>query len=205
MRSLTPRPRLAQLAIPGRSAHRLGMSDQVIRTAVEPLTDADHPLFARAFREHYPDLIAFVRRHVSSDAEAADIAQEAYLRVLRYRNEKDLTGLRMLVFKIALNLIGMRFRSRRVSQHIPLDDDIPLIANTPSQDREVAGQQQVRRLVAALGKLPPKSREALILRRFHGMSVQEVAQRMDTSIKAVEMLIARAAAALEKRMELDLS
>jgi RNA polymerase sigma factor (sigma-70 family) len=194
MRSAIPQPGPPKLAFSTPSAHRGGMG---------PLTREDHPLFARAFREHYPDLLSFVRRHVSNDAEAADIAQEAYLRVLRYRDEKDLTSLRMLVFKIAINVIGMRIRAarhQRLAAHIPLDEDLALIASTPSQDREVEATQQMHRLMAAIDKLPRKSRQALILRRFQGLSVAQTAQRMNISRNAVEVLIARASTVLRNKI-----
>jgi RNA polymerase sigma factor (sigma-70 family) len=195
-----------RLAFQASSAHGGSVSDRGVTISDEPLADEDHPLFARAFREHYPDLVAFVRRHVRSDTEAADIAQEAYLRVLRYRDEADLTGLRMLVFRIALNLIGMRVRrskAQRWMDHIPLEDDIPLVDGTPSQDREITAQQQVSRLSAALEKLPRKSRHALLLRRFHGLSVREIAQHMNIAPAAVEKLITRGAAMLVTKMGKD--
>src|SRR5687768_15657178 len=131
------RPGRPILAFAAGSTHGGRMGDQ----GIEPLTTADQPPFARAFREHYPDLLPFVRRQVSSDSEAADIAQEAYLRVLRYRDEKDPTGLRMLVFRIALNLMSTRTRigkKQHLADHIPLEDDIPLIDGKPSQLREIA-------------------------------------------------------------------
>jgi RNA polymerase sigma factor (sigma-70 family) len=189
----------------GRLAFRQGSAH--LEAVNGPLKGNEHPLFARAFREHYPDLVAFLRRHVSSDVEAADIAQEAYVRVLRYRDEKDLTSLRMLVFRIALNLISSRarvVRNHRALDLVPLDDDLPLTSGTPSQDRQVAGEQQLRRLMAAIQKLPRKRRDALVLRRVHGLSVLEVSERMGISVKAVEMHIARAVASLEQKLGRDL-
>ena len=172
-----------------------------------PLKSDEHPLFARAFREHSADLIAFVRRRVATDAEAADIAQEAYLRVLRYRGERALTDLRALLFRIAANLIGERLRIARVQQwagHVPLDDELAIAADNPSLDREVAGEQQLDRLVTIIGKLPRKCQQVFLLNRFGGLSRKDIAQRMGITLKAVDKHILTALAYCRKTMGRDL-
>jgi RNA polymerase sigma-70 factor (ECF subfamily) len=49
----------------------------------------------------------------------------------------------------------------------------------------------------AIGRLPPNQRTAVVLRYYEGLSGREIAVAMDTSVKAVERLLARARAMLE--------
>jgi RNA polymerase sigma-70 factor (ECF subfamily) len=53
---------------------------------------------------------------------------------------------------------------------------------------------------AALAALPDRQREALVLRRYHDLSQEEIAGAMHTSVAAVESLLSRAMAALRIRL-----
>jgi RNA polymerase sigma-70 factor (ECF subfamily) len=50
----------------------------------------------------------------------------------------------------------------------------------------------------AIGRLPPKQRTAVVLRYCEGLGGREIAVEMETSVKAVERLLARARATLER-------
>lgn len=176
------------------------MGNRVTTLATDALSSDEHPLFARAFREHYPALIAFVRRRVTIEAEAVDIVQEAYLRVLRYRHDKSLEDLRALLFTIAINLIGMRLRVGRERHWVPLQDELALMEDSPSPDRQIDGERRVIRLAAVIEKLPEKCRQVFLLRRIHGMSQREIAERMGISIKAVEKHITTALAICRQKL-----
>jgi RNA polymerase sigma factor (sigma-70 family) len=168
-----------------------------------PLTHEDQALFDRAYREHYPTLVSFVRRRVADDTEAADIAQEAYLRVLRYRDSQDLAALKSLLFQIAVNLITDRARLahvRRRADHVPLVDELPVFASDPSQYRQIAGEQDLNRLLVVVERLPRKCRDVFVLRRFEGLSHQEIAQRLGIGTKAVERYVAMAASICRQKI-----
>jgi RNA polymerase sigma factor (sigma-70 family) len=180
---------------------RMGEGEE--KPTVVPLRGEDHPLFARAYREHYPALHAFLRRRVGTDAEAADIAQEAYLRVLRYRDQQDVGVVKTLLFRIAVNLLGIRARvarTHRWSDHVPLDDDLPLEGGEPSQDRQAASEQQLARVLEVVNKLPRRCQEVFVLSRFQGLGRQEVGQILNLSMASVDKYIAMALTALRKRL-----
>jgi predicted RNA polymerase sigma factor len=50
----------------------------------------------------------------------------------------------------------------------------------------------------ALGRLPDRQRQAVVLRRYQGLSYREIADALDTTEAAVESLLQRAAMALRK-------
>lgn len=182
------------------------MSDRVLKALTDPLNVEDQLFFARAYRRHYPALLSFVRRRVTSDSEAADIAQEAYLRVLRYRNEQDVAALKSLLFQIALNLLSDQARRARTEHRtgqVPIEDELPVFADEPSQYRQVAGTQMLRRALAAVGNLPRKCREVFVLRRLHGLSLQQTADRLGITTKAVERHMTRAIRECRQKVGMD--
>lgn len=176
------------------------MGDQITTLSADALRGEERAAFARAFRENYPALVTFVRRRVATGAEADDIAQEAYLRVLRYREDKSPEDLRALLFTIATNLIGMRGRGARGRQWVPLQDELILVADAPSPDRQIDGERQIGRLAAVIEKMPSKCQQVFLLRRIHGLTQQQIAERMGISIKAVEKHITTALAICRKKL-----
>lgn len=166
--------------------------------AIEKVLDIEsQPLFEAAFRKHHAALIQFLRRRVGNDADARDIAQETYLRVLRYRENQDLDSLKALLFRIATNLVAMRARTARAHRwmdHQAMEEEPALPAQDPSIEQQVAGEQQLQLLMQAIKALPPKCQQVFVLSRFHDMSYSEIAERCGISVKMVEKHIARALA-----------
>jgi len=157
--------------------------------------DPARSLFEAVFRENYDALIRFVRRRVGSDADARDIAQDAYLRLMRYDKGQDRHSLRALVFRIAGNLLGMRARAARAQHwvdHEPVGDE--LAAESPSPEQETSTQQQVDRMMEVIQRLPTKCQRVFVLSRFHDMDYQQIASRLGISVKMVEKHIAKALA-----------
>jgi RNA polymerase sigma factor (sigma-70 family) len=158
-----------------------------------PLDGESKPLFEAAFRAHYDSLIRYVRSRVGSDAEARDIAQDAYLRLLRYREQQDSGSLKALVFRIATNLVNMRARAVRVRpDHEPLEAALEVPANDPTPERQLLTEQQLTRLTEVIQRLPPRCQQAFVLSRFHDMGYQEIAERLKISVKMVEKHVAHA-------------
>lgn len=152
-------------------------------------------LFDAAFREHHSTLVHFLRRRVGTDDEARDIAQEAYLRLLRYRENQNLASLKALVFRIATNLLGMRARTARAhrqADHQPLEEHLDLAINDISAEQRLFGEQQLDRLMAVIERLPTKCQQVFILSRFHDMGYSQIAARCNISIKMVEKHISHA-------------
>lgn len=132
-------------------------------------------------------LMQFLRRSGRSDADIADLRQEVYLRVCQQAEKEIPHPVKPLVFTIARNLLIDQVRRGQV---IPIEsvadlDAMNVAADTPGPDRTLVAREELLLLRGALDKLPPRCREAVILRRIEGLSRREIAERMGISENTV--------------------
>jgi RNA polymerase sigma-70 factor (ECF subfamily) len=73
-----------------------------------------------------------------------------------------------------------------------------LAADDTSPSEQLANQDDALRLLEALAKLDPRQREALILQKYHGCTLAQIAQHMECTTGAVAGLHARGLQALRK-------
>jgi RNA polymerase sigma factor (sigma-70 family) len=153
--------------------------------------------FAEFVRRHHPELLRYLRMRVRNEADAADLAQECYARLLRYQTDHSAASLQLLLFRIARNLLTDSYRTheaRRTDQHVSIDD-VELMEQAPTQFDTVHGQQRLARLKTAVQRLPPRCQAVFVFSRIDGLSNAEIAQKCGISVNAVEKQITKALAA----------
>ena len=172
------------------------------RRGQDSLTDAsDEALMARiaggdrdAARElmarRLPRIHGLARRILSDPHEAEDVAQETFVRVWKAagRWEAGRASVAAWMARIATNLCYDRLRKRR-----EIHTDTPPEHADPSPDPEarLAGAEGSRRIAAAIAQLPDRQREAIELVHFQEVGNIEAAALLETSVEAVESLLAR--------------
>jgi len=137
-------------------------------------------------------------RFTGDAAQAEDLAQEAFLRILdaapRYR---PTASFRTYFYRVLSRLCLDYRRKKRPILGEPLgtvaDDTYPPPERASLEERD-------RCIQAALDALPADYRLAVVLRYFEGLSGAEMAAAMGRSVKAVERLLARAKSALEPQL-----
>lgn len=154
------------------------------------------PGFDAALVDLRVDLFAYLFRQLGDRETAADLTQEAMLRMMKYRDAPGVDGHRYLLFHIARNLVFEHRRTqgrRHAAQHVSIDDVAPLHAGQPSVESIVDARMAIERLIKrVILRLPPKCALAFALNRVHGLSYPQIAKEMKISVKAVEKHIARA-------------
>jgi len=81
------------------------------------------------------------------------------------------------------------------------DHDTPEIPNYfPSPEVAALQAEQVRLVRTAIASLPAKQRLAVMLRRYEELSYQEIAVVIGCSVAAVDALLVRAKANLQKKL-----
>lgn len=155
----------------------------------------------RLFREHNAALLRFVAAKLGSKQEAREIAQEAYVRLLRLDTREAVGYLRAFLFKTAANLAmdRLRQRARRGFMLPARGRDFSVFELSP--ERLIEGEQALQALRAAIAELPEKCRRAFILHRVQGLSCQQIAARMGIQDRMVRLYVARALEHLRSRVE----
>ena len=144
-----------------------------------------------------------VALRIVGDTEAAqEVAQDACVKALRGVEKFDgraalATWLHRITANHCLNLL------RRRHPHESLDQEgAPSPADPGATPLEALEEQELsRRLEQLLDALPENQRRALVLKRFAGLSYQEIGEEMGLSAQAVDGLLKRARQFLKKALQ----
>lgn len=142
----------------------------------------------------HAELLRYTRSRVNDIEVAADLVQEACLRVMRYRGTLGSESLRSMLYRILNNLLADHWRraqTRFTHAHVPLDAE-PIPALGPLPEDALADEERMAALKRAIMALPPKRRQILILARLHGKSHSEIARECGITVSTVEKHLARA-------------
>ncbi len=128
-------------------------------------------------------LMQFLRHNWREQGDVEDILHDVYIRVFEAACRQIPEHTRPFLFTTARNLLISRVRKRQV---IPIEavadlDALGIAMDLPGPDRSAIARDELRRLQQAMEKLPPRLREAVILRRVEGLSRGEIALRMSIS------------------------
>lgn len=155
-----------------------------------------HSRLAMWFRELQLPLRRFIAgRRGIVPADLDDVAQEVFLRLLRYQREELVTDPRGYLFKIAANVASewsMRARQRFPHDSTWLDELTDDRDATDEMDRT----QRNAELHRALGELPPRAREVLRLHFGEGLNHEMISVRLGVTRRIVKRDIVQAYARL---------
>lgn len=149
------------------------------------------PLVQRIVTTFGADLLRFLGRRVRNRADARDVAQEAYVRLLRLDRKELIRDPQPYVYRLAANLVHEFELKRRA-------DDARLTRWT--QERPAEEQAPVEstaeaimlraRIDDALEQLTPNCRAVVVLHRRDGMTYDEIAERLNISSSMVKKYLA---------------
>lgn len=141
------------------------------------------------FRQWRRPLLKFLAaRSAVPSADLDDVAQEVFLRLMRYSREELVEHPQAYLFKIASNVAAERaLRVRNSRPHEPRWLDA-LHAEDRPQDTvaRAAAQAEIER---ALNTLNPREREVLKQQFFEGLSHAEIAERVGTTRRNVKRIV----------------
>lgn len=158
-------------------------------------------LVRQLFEQHNRALVGFLVARLDSEAEAHEVAQEAYVRLLQLEQPSAVSFLRAHLFSIASNLAVDRLRHRQVRDRNASTEFFENLLTRPGPERAVLAQQELGIIRAALRELPEKCRRVFVMHMFGGQSVQEIAASMQLTDRMIRHYIARALATCRQRMD----
>lgn len=135
---------------------------------------------------------AALRRRGSTEHEAEDIVQEAWLRMASYRSPEPIVNPEGFLMRTALNLAANAHRDRQRHGEEVLTDDSVLMDLAPGLEAALLAKEQVARVEACLGRMSEQTREVFLLYRIDRLTYQEIGRRRGLSVSGVEWHVARA-------------
>jgi RNA polymerase sigma factor (sigma-70 family) len=151
---------------------------------------------------HAEKLFHYLLRSLQDGADAADLAQETFVRVFQHRARFDpRQRFSTWLYAIASNLVRDRYRWRSRHQQVSLDaENEPgdtslkdtLQAGGPLPDQIVQTEERADEVRKAVGALPEELKQPLILALYQDLPQAEIATILNCSVKAVETRIYRA-------------
>src|SRR3984957_1692038 len=157
----------------------------------------------RLFAEQYAALVAFFYRRTRMKADAPDLAQEVYLRMLRVKDLDAIRSPQSYLFTVASNLLKedavlQRKRGSRVD--VAEASDNWQLQNLPNFAGDLDTANRVERLRIVLQQLTPKCRAAVVLHYRDGLSYQEISNRLNVSPNMVKKYLTQALVHCRGRM-----
>ncbi|MCB9565904.1 MAG: sigma-70 family RNA polymerase sigma factor [Myxococcales bacterium] len=130
-----------------------------------------------------------------------DVAQDTFLRVFKALATYDRQGparLSTWILTIASRRAIDELR-RRPLAHAPIED-VPEVSSPTSADALAERQMLARLLREAIADLSPEHRAAFLLREYHEMTYEEIAEQLNLDLGTVKSRLSRARAALRRAL-----
>ncbi len=167
----------------GQAAHWMGhfvMEQSLLRQLVRDAKAGDAASFERIVILHERLVLRVAQRLLLNREDARDAAQEVFVRLHRslgrFDEEKELGP---WLYRVTVNLCrDIRRRSKRI---VPLEAEHDAMDTSSNPETLASASQQYRMVLAALGQLTPREREAIVLRDLEGRSTGEVAGILGSS------------------------
>ncbi len=183
--------------------------DSAEERLLSALKSGDRAARKAFFEGHHSFIFTLCWRLCGSREDAEDATQDVFVRIFssleQFRRE---SSLKTWIYRIAVNTCLQLIRRRKLERIVSLD----FLEQTDKRKKEPAltcpdqvGDDlelaQVQRLVKkAIDGLPPRQRSALVLQRYEGLALDEIAMSMGIGRGAVESLLHRAKAGLAEKL-----
>lgn len=156
------------------------------------------------FQEWHQPLRRFLlRRRAGSAADIEDIAQEVFLRLLRYDRSELIDHPQAYLYKIAANVSAEW--AARSSRNLPHSAEwLVELVDAIDPETEAGHRTAEAELQGAITALPARQREIVRLHFGEGMTYEDIATHLDLTRRVVKRDLARAYATLRAGLDPDL-
>jgi RNA polymerase sigma-70 factor (ECF subfamily) len=178
--------------------------EELVARSIRGDADSFNQLILRWERPIY----ALAYRTIGRQEEARDLCQETFLRAFRalpgFRGQAKFSS---WLYRIALNLCRDWARRERRAPLVQAPEGVDLVemaaAAEPSESIEdlVARKDLMRVVEELMARLPEEQRTAIILKEYHGLTFQEIADLMGCPLSTVKTRLYQGLSVL--RRELD--
>lgn len=183
----------------------MDISWQMDKALAARLYERDQGAFRLIVDRHYAATLRVAGRILGDQGEAEDAVQEAFLKCWRLaeRYNPDRGSFRAWLMRVVVNQCLDRKRSLRSVESLEIAQTVATSAPSPEEQAGLA--RRSNRITAALSLLPVRQRAAIALFYGEGLRMSEVADLMETNVKAVESLLSRGRASLKEHLAMEVT
>jgi RNA polymerase sigma-70 factor (ECF subfamily) len=152
-------------------------------------------------------IYALAYRVLGREVDARDVAQETFLRAFRaLKGFKGQAKFSSWLYRITLNLCRDWIRRERRTPVVQPPEGIDVIElageTSPSESiEELVSRHELGRAVGkAMSQLPEEQRTAIILKEYHGLTFQEIADLLDCPLSTVKTRLYQGLSVLRKQL-----
>lgn len=168
------------------------------RAIVERVLNGDRDSYRLLVRRYQDLLYRHALRMTAESDVAADLVQASFVKAFTsIANCRDRDRFGAWLYRILANACKDHLKSRR-RKDVRLDDATIHAAAASNPQKDLERAETRAQLEGALARLPETLREAFILKHVEGMSYEEIAAVMDTSVPALKMRVHRARESLKE-------
>lgn len=152
--------------------------------------------FVAKIASHYGRrLHRFFTQRVRNRADAPDLAQEVFLRLMRVEHHETIRSPEAYLFTVASHVLHQHtLRQSSTPASVEISEVFTEFQLTSGDDpmARVDALQRLEEVERALALLPPKVSSTLMLHRFGGLTVEEIARQLGVTRPAAKKYLARA-------------
>ena len=166
--------------------------------------EAARALITGLVASHGVKLRRFLLLRLRNAADVPDILQEVYLRMLRVPNVESIRSPEAYLFTVAQHVVQQHgLKQSATPPSVELSEMLNSARAVPDADPvlDLDAQQCLEQLQAELDRLSPKLRATFLLHRRDGLSLDEIAERLGTSLPMVKKNLMQALVQLRQRLE----
>ena len=155
------------------------------------------------FLENSTFLKKFLRRFLYQDQDIEDVVQETYIKACKAERIKDIGHPKAYLFSIAKNLAlnELGRKSRKMTDFIEECEAANMAEPSESLEEYIQAEESVALYCKAASLLPERCRRVYLLRKVHGLSHKEIAERLDISLSAVSKHLSKGMLSCQKYIE----
>ncbi|AZE71735.1 RNA polymerase sigma-70 factor, ECF subfamily [Pseudomonas synxantha] len=151
---------------------------------------ASRQQFEQLYVDHHSWLCSLLRRKLGNSVDAADLAHDVYLKLIKKGRVPSSEDSRCHLTQIARGMVIDLYRRRRLEACYLDALKLQVEPLAPSEERRALVAETLTQIDDALHSKPAKARQALLLCKLHGMGHRDIATELKVSVSSVEKYIA---------------
>ncbi|MCR5670544.1 MAG: sigma-70 family RNA polymerase sigma factor [Butyrivibrio sp.] len=131
------------------------------------------------YLDYRDKVFGYIRNHVNSAEDAEDLCEDVFVKIYSKLDTFDETkaGLSTWIYAVTSNTVIDFYRTNHIHSEIPED----LSDTRSSIEEDFLNGETLSMLASALKELPQEQMDIIVLRYYKGLTLQEVAEKMQLS------------------------